>query len=88
MMWPLIIFAFANDANHHDIAIGRCQPVQKSDFVPEIYVEWQGWDNKLPKNTPDCWIHEKRNQVFRFGYHNLPFTGAVATGTWKALVDR
>ena len=61
---------FANDANHQaDIAIGRfgVNPFKKSDFVPEIYVERQGWDPEIAKQYADTLMEMEEgstNRVF------------------------
>ena len=58
---------FSNDANHQaDIAIGRfgVNPFKKSDFVPNIYVERQGWDEQIAKEYTQTLLdmEEKEHQ--------------------------
>jgi multiple sugar transport system substrate-binding protein len=85
---------FANDANHQaDIGIGRfgVNPFKKSDFVPEIYVERQGWDQRLPSNMPILlwkWKKAAPTVCSIAGAGVFQFNSAVATGTSKALAGQ
>ena len=86
---------FANDANHQaDIAIGRfgVNPFKKSDFVPEIYVERQGWDRDIAEEYSKTLLdmeEKSTNRVFPLRVAGTSqFTEAVATGTAKALAGQ
>ena len=86
---------FANDANHQaDIAIGRfgVNPFKKSDFVPEIYIERQGWDEEIAKEytqTLQDMEEKSTNRVFPLRVPGVfQFTSAMATGTSKALAGQ
>ena len=86
---------FANDANHQaDIAIGRfgVNPFKKSDFVPEIYVERQGWDPEIAMEYTQTLLDMEEmstNRVFPLRVPGVfEFTSAVATGTSKALAGQ
>ena len=86
---------FSNDANHQaDIAIGRfgVNPFKKSDFVPSIYVERQGWDEQIAKEYTQTLLdmeEKSTNRVFPLRVPGVfQFTSAVATGTSKALAGQ
>ena len=86
---------FANDANHQaDIAIGRfgVNPFKKSDFVPEIYVERQGWDPEIAQQYADTLMEMEEGSTNRVFPLRVPgvfqFNSAVATGTSKALAGQ
>jgi multiple sugar transport system substrate-binding protein len=86
---------FANDANHQaDIAIGRfgVNPFKKSDFVPSIYVERQGWDQKIAEEYTQTLLDMEENSTNRVFPLRVPgvfqFTSAIATGTSKALAGQ
>ena len=86
---------FANDANHQaDIAIGRfgVNPFKKSDFVPEIYVERQGWDEKIAKEYSETLINMEEKSTNRVFPLRVPgvfqFNSALATGAAKALAGQ
>ena len=86
---------FANDANHQaDIGIGRfgVNPFKKSDFVPEIYVERQGWDPEIAKQYADTLMEMEEGSTNRVFPLRVPgvfqFNSAVATGTSKALAGQ
>jgi len=83
---------FANDANHQaDIAIGRfgVNPFKKSDFVPSIYVERQGWDQKIAEEYTQTLLDMEENSTNRVFPLRVPgvfqLTSAIATGTSKAV---
>ena len=86
---------FANDANHQaDIAIGRfgVNPFRKSDFIPEIYVERQGWDSEIAKQYSETLLAMEEGSTNRVFPLRVPgvfqFNSAVATGTAKALAGQ
>ena len=86
---------FSNDANHQaDIAIGRfgVNPFKKSDFVPDIYVERQGWDQQIAEEYTETLMdmeEKSTNRVFPLRVPGVfEFTSAVATGTSKALAGQ
>ena len=86
---------FANDANHQaDIAIGRfgVNPFKKSDFVPEIYVERQGWDEQIAKEYSETLIEMEEKSTNRVFPLRVPgvfqFNSALATGAAKALAGQ
>ena len=86
---------FANDANHQaDIAIGRfgVNPFRKSDFLPEIYVENQGWDPEVAQQYSETLLEMEEgstNLVFPLRVPGVfQFNSAVATGTAKALAGQ
>lgn len=86
---------FANDANHQaDIAIGRfgVNPFKKSDFVPEIYVNRQGWDPDIANEYVQTLLdmeEKSTNRVFPLRVPGVfEFNNAIATGTAKALAGQ
>ena len=86
---------FANDANHQaDIAIGRfgVNPFKKSDFVPELYVERQGWDPEIAKQYAETLMEMEEGSTNRVFPLRVPgvfqFNSAIATGTSKALAGQ
>ena len=67
-------------------------PFKKSDFVPEIYVERQGWDPEIAKQYADTLMEMEEGSTNRVFPLRVPgvfqFNSAVATGTSKALAGQ
>ena len=67
-------------------------PFKKSDFVPAIYVERQGWDEEIAKEYTETLLEmeeQNTNRVFPLRVPGVfQFTSAIATGTSKALAGQ
>jgi len=67
-------------------------PFRKSDFIPEIYVERQGWDSEIAKQYSETLLAMEEGSTNRVFPLRVPgvfqFNSAVATGTAKALAGQ
>ena len=66
--------------------------LKKSDFVPELYVERQGWDPEIAKQYADTLMEMEEGSTNRVFPLRVPgvfqFNSAVATATSKALAGQ